>query len=242
MKFKSKVNEKLQQNLASRVVKYRRYVEQLEQLLDDNNIPIPHEVIAGKVEAPLESLKIASHDAVSSLVAKLRRHYEPFVVDVEYRNLSHWNMIPTKQIETVGNAVKSTLFGPGPKHKFHILKNLNGRFSPQKLTLLMGPPSSGKTSFLKALSGQLALGSSHLDGEILYNGVDLKDAAGKFLIGKVANYVDQKDEHPATLTVKEICDFAFRMSSGGRHHYQKTRGESDKEFFSEGESYRNDGC
>jgi len=103
---------------------------------------------------------------------------------------------------------------------------------------LMGPPSSGKTSLLKALAGQLVLGDSHLDGEILYNGVDLRAAADKYLIGKIASYVDEKEEHAATLTVKEVCEFAFRMTSGGHHYYQMTTDPSDKEFFNQGDQPR----
>ena len=67
-------------------------------------------------------------------------------------------MIPKKNITTVGSIIKSIFCGSDPKHKYYILKNLNGRIAPHKLTLLMGPPGCGKTSFLKVLSGQLSLG------------------------------------------------------------------------------------
>jgi ABC-type multidrug transport system ATPase subunit len=39
-----------------------------------------------------------------------------------------------------------------------ILKGLNGSIEPGRLTLLLGPPSSGKTTLLKALSGKLRKG------------------------------------------------------------------------------------
>ena len=41
------------------------------------------------------------------------------------------------------------------KKRFNILNGLSGTIRPGRLTLLLGPPSSGKTTLLKALSGKL---------------------------------------------------------------------------------------
>lgn len=41
------------------------------------------------------------------------------------------------------------------KKRFNILSGLSGTIRPGRLTLLLGPPSSGKTTLLKALSGKL---------------------------------------------------------------------------------------
>ena len=241
--FSASAAELLQKNFISQHELDKKYIEKLEKLLAEHHIAIPSDddklkdglVHRGGTALPtIEALKDTSVSTISAVLAELKKHSTPFQVQVEYRNFSYWNMIPKKEIETVGNMLKSILFGGGPKHKFHVLKDLSGRFSSQKLTLLMGPPSSGKTSFLKALAGQLVVGSSHLDGEILYNGVDLRASADKFLIGKLASYVDEKEEHAATLTVKEVCEFAFRMTSGGHHYYQIATDPSDKEFFNQG--------
>jgi ABC-type multidrug transport system ATPase subunit len=70
---------------------------------------------------------------------------------------------------------------------------------------------------MKALCGQLNVGSAHLDGDILYNGDPV--TSGKYLVHKVAGYVDEKDQHLGTLTVRETLDFAFMMSCGGHHSY-----------------------
>jgi ABC-type multidrug transport system ATPase subunit len=56
-----------------------------------------------------------------------------------------------------------------------------------------------------------------LEGDILYNG-DAIDS-GKYLIGKVATYADEKEEHAPTLTVKETLEFAWKMTTGGHHSY-----------------------
>ena len=44
---------------------------------------------------------------------------------------------------------------PSTKKQISILSGLSGTIKPGRLTLLLGPPSSGKTTLLKALSGKL---------------------------------------------------------------------------------------
>ncbi|PON48573.1 P-loop containing nucleoside triphosphate hydrolase [Trema orientale] len=44
---------------------------------------------------------------------------------------------------------------PSKKRVVKILKDVSGIVRPSRLTLLLGPPSSGKTTLLKALSGKL---------------------------------------------------------------------------------------
>ena len=44
---------------------------------------------------------------------------------------------------------------PSTKRRVTILHGLSGVLRPGRLTLLLGPPSSGKTTLLKALSGKL---------------------------------------------------------------------------------------
>ncbi|CBI36211.3 unnamed protein product, partial [Vitis vinifera] len=57
------------------------------------------------------------------------------------------------------NQVENILHGlrilPTRKRKFTILRDVSGIIKPGRLTLLLGPPSSGKTTFLLALSGKL---------------------------------------------------------------------------------------
>ncbi len=70
---------------------------------------------------------------------------------------------------------------------------------------------------MKALAGQLNVGKAHLEGEILYNG-DSVDC-GKYLLSKVASYVDEKELHAGTLTVRETLEFAWYMTTRGHHSY-----------------------
>eukprot|EP00596_Hydrurales_sp_CCMP1899_P009770 CAMPEP_0119035166 /NCGR_PEP_ID=MMETSP1177-20130426/2120_1 /TAXON_ID=2985 /ORGANISM="Ochromonas sp, Strain CCMP1899" /LENGTH=1167 /DNA_ID=CAMNT_0006993119 /DNA_START=471 /DNA_END=3971 /DNA_ORIENTATION=+ len=115
-------------------------------------------------------------------------------------------------------------FGMEHKERVDILKNLTGRILHGKLTLVLGPPGSGKTQFLKALSGRIKTSSTQsifggpkFEGEVTYNG-ELA-SSGLFLLPKFIDYIEQKDSHAATLTVKETLEYAWMMSTGGHHSY-----------------------
>ena len=81
---------------------------------------------------------------------------------------------------------------------------------------------------LKALAGQLIVGSAHLEGEILYNGDAI--TSGKYLVGKVATYADEKEEHAGTLTVRETMEFAWKMTTGGHHSYSVAKDVASAEI------------
>ena len=66
------------------------------------------------------------------------------------------------------------------------------------MTLLLGPPGSGKSSLLKALSGKLSTAGLRISGDITYNGKHLDE----FVAQRTAAYIEQTDEHIAELT----CD------------------------------------
>ena len=64
------------------------------------------------------------------------------------------------------------------------------------MTLLLGPPSSGKSSLLRALAGKLNDNSLRVAGEVTYNGQPMKS----FTPQRTAAYIPQTDEHVAELT------------------------------------------
>eukprot|EP01034_Spumella_vulgaris_P038880 gene38880-48011_t len=108
--------------------------------------------------------------ALTKAVERYAEHEHKHEIQVQYRNLSFWSMVPKKTIVTVG----STFLGSGKKTRANVINNLTGRILPKQLTLVMGPPGCGKTTFLKALAGQLTVGSATLEGDILYNGESTK--------------------------------------------------------------------
>jgi len=78
------------------------------------------------------------------------------------------------------------------------------------MTLLLGPPSSGKTTLLLALAGKLDRGLK-TEGKVTYNGYGLNE----FVPQKTAAYVSQHDLHVGELTVRETLDFSAHVLGVG---------------------------
>ncbi|KAK1434146.1 hypothetical protein QVD17_11064 [Tagetes erecta] len=96
------------------------------------------------------------------------------------------------------------------KTKLPILKDVSGIIKPSRMTLLLGPPSSGKTTLLLAMSGKLD-SSLKVDGEITYNGHKLNE----FVPRRTSAYISQNDVHVGEMTVKETLDFSARCQGVG---------------------------
>ncbi|KAK9099040.1 hypothetical protein Syun_026085 [Stephania yunnanensis] len=94
--------------------------------------------------------------------------------------------------------------------KLTILKDASGIIKPSRMALLLGPPSSGKTTLLLALAGKLDP-SLEVKGEITYNGYKMKE----FVPIKTSSYISQNDVHIGELTVKETLDFSARFQGVG---------------------------
>ncbi|KXZ50448.1 hypothetical protein GPECTOR_16g622 [Gonium pectorale] len=91
-----------------------------------------------------------------------------------------------------------------------ILNGLQGRLVPGRLTLLLGPPSCGKSTFMRAITGRLIPAHGKLSGEVRYNG----HALDELNVRRTAAYVDQFDNHDPNLTVRETLDFAHACQTG----------------------------
>ncbi|TXG61337.1 hypothetical protein EZV62_012700 [Acer yangbiense] len=98
----------------------------------------------------------------------------------------------------------------GKRSKLTILDNVNGIIRPSRMTLLLGPPSSGKTTLLLALAGRLQ-SQLQMSGRITYNGHGLKE----FVPPRTSSYVSQQDLHAAEMTVRETLEFAGRCQGVG---------------------------
>ncbi|KAA8521738.1 hypothetical protein F0562_012411 [Nyssa sinensis] len=102
---------------------------------------------------------------------------------------------------------------PGRRKKLSILNNISGIIRPSRLTLLLGPPSSGKTTLLLALAGRFGTGLK-VSGRITYNGHDLEE----FVPQTTSAYVSQQDWHMAEKTVKETLEFSGNCQGFGFKH------------------------
>ncbi|THG15793.1 hypothetical protein TEA_023653 [Camellia sinensis var. sinensis] len=97
--------------------------------------------------------------------------------------------------------------------KLTILKDASGIIKPSRMTLLLGPPSSGKTTLLLALAGKLDQ-SLKARGEVTYNGNKLNE----FVPQKTSAYISQNDVHLGEMTVKETLDFSARCQGVGSRY------------------------
>ncbi|CAK9174554.1 unnamed protein product [Ilex paraguariensis] len=97
--------------------------------------------------------------------------------------------------------------------KLTILKDASGIIKPSRMTLVLGPPSSGKTTLLLALAGKLDR-RLKTRGEITYNGHRLDE----FVPQKTSAYISQNDVHTGEMTVKETLDFSARCQGVGSRY------------------------
>eukprot|EP00906_Rhabdomonas_costata_P011280 RCo016001 len=92
-----------------------------------------------------------------------------------------------------------------------VLNDLTGTLRPGKMTLVLGPPRSGKSAFMKVLSGQAIENSdAKVTGSLTCNGIDRTQV----LRERVCGYISQRDEHHPTLTVRETIRFAQKCLYG----------------------------
>ncbi|ERM97050.1 hypothetical protein AMTRI_Chr05g64100 [Amborella trichopoda] len=99
---------------------------------------------------------------------------------------------------------------PSRKKRLSVLDSLSGIIRPSRLTLLLGPPSSGKTTLLLALAGRLG-SDLQVSGSITYNGHKLSE----FVPQRTSAYVSQQEAHVGEMTVREILEFSGRCQGVG---------------------------
>ncbi|XP_061353915.1 pleiotropic drug resistance protein 1-like isoform X2 [Gastrolobium bilobum] len=101
----------------------------------------------------------------------------------------------------------------GKKKHVTILKNVSGIIKPRRMTLLLGPPSSGKTTLLLALSGKLDP-NLKVSGKVTYNGHGMDE----FVPQRTAAYISQHDVHIGEMTVRETLAFSARCQGVGSRY------------------------
>jgi len=142
-------------------------------------------------------------------------------VEVRYENLSIevdafvgsaalptlWNVTTNFFKSLIGRLASSN------KKTIHILQNVNGILKPSRMTLLLGPPSSGKSTLMRALAGKLDK-SLKVTGNITYCG----HTFAEFYPERTSAYVSQYDLHNAEMTVRETLDFSRRCLGVGARY------------------------
>ncbi|XP_058191671.1 pleiotropic drug resistance protein 3-like isoform X2 [Rhododendron vialii] len=159
------------------------------------------------------------------LLQKMRRRIDKVGVElptvvVQYNDLrveATCEVVRGKPLPTLWNSLKRLLLDctkliglKSQEAKINIIDDFNGIIKPGRMTLLLGPPGCGKTTLLKALSGNLDK-SLKVAGEVFYNGHKLEE----FIPQKTSAYVSQNDLHIPELTVREALDFSARCQGVG---------------------------
>ncbi|KAH7071476.1 ABC-2 type transporter-domain-containing protein [Paraphoma chrysanthemicola] len=86
-----------------------------------------------------------------------------------------------------------------------ILSDIDGLLDPGEMLLVLGPPSSGCTTLLKVLSGQLD-SYRRWSGSISYSGIPVQTMRQRF--ASMLTFNDAIDHHFPYLTVSQTLDFA----------------------------------
>ncbi|XP_030973216.1 pleiotropic drug resistance protein 1-like [Quercus lobata] len=102
---------------------------------------------------------------------------------------------------------------PSRKKHLSILQDVRGVIKPSRMTLLLGPPSSGKTTLLLALAGELDP-DLKFSGKVTYNGHEMHE----FVPQRTAAYVSQQDLHIGEMTVRETLAFSARCQGVGSRY------------------------
>ncbi|KAL8458115.1 hypothetical protein ACS0TY_035846 [Phlomoides rotata] len=102
---------------------------------------------------------------------------------------------------------------PSKKKHISILQDVSGIIRPCRMTLLLGPPSSGKTTLLLALAGKLDA-TLKVSGSVSYNGHEMDE----FVPQTTASYISQHDVHIGEMTVRETLEFSARCQGIGSRY------------------------
>ncbi|PRQ25661.1 putative monosaccharide-transporting ATPase [Rosa chinensis] len=142
-------------------------------------------------------------------------------VRFEHLNIAAESYIGGRALPTVFNYCVNLVEGflnylhivPVKKQPLSILKDVSGIIKPCRMTLLLGPPSSGMTTLLLALAGELDK-DLKVSGSVTYNGHDMHE----FVPQRSAAYISQHDVHIGEMTVAETLAFSARCQGAGTRY------------------------
>ncbi|RVW58195.1 Pleiotropic drug resistance protein 1 [Vitis vinifera] len=150
-------------------------------------------------------------DRVGIDLPEIEVRFEHLTIDAEAyvgsRALPSFINSAFNQIEDILNTLRIL---PSRKKKFSILHDVSGIIKPRRMTLLLGPPSSEKTTLLLALYGMLD-SSLKVTGRVTYKGHGMNE----FVPQRTAAYISRLDTHIGEMTVRETLAFSARCQGVG---------------------------
>ncbi|KAK8641768.1 hypothetical protein V6N13_011142 [Hibiscus sabdariffa] len=176
----------------------------------------------------LERLVRVAEEDNEKLLLKLRHRINTVgiqlpTIEVRYENLNieAEAFVGTNALPSFLNFITSIFEGllinlgvlSSRKKKLTILKDISGIIKPGRMTLLLGPPSSGKTTLLLALAGKLDP-TLKFSGTVTYNGHTMDE----FVPQRTAAYISQYDLHLGEMTVRETLAFSARCQGVGTRY------------------------
>ncbi|KAK4388918.1 Pleiotropic drug resistance protein 1 [Sesamum angolense] len=153
-------------------------------------------------------------------------------VRYEHLNVDAEAYVGSRALPTVFNFTVNILEGflsylhvlPSRKKPLPILHDVSGIIKPGRMTLLLGPPCSGKTTLLLALAGKLDP-ELKVSGRVTYNGHEMKE----FVPQRTSAYISQNDLHIGEMTVRETLAFSARCQGVGARYGQNAGRVSRRE-------------
>ncbi|XP_065870872.1 pleiotropic drug resistance protein 2-like isoform X2 [Euphorbia lathyris] len=129
--------------------------------------------------------------------------------------------VGTRALPTLVNASLNRIEGifgllgifPSKKRAVQILSDISGIVKPSRMTLLLGPPASGKTTLLQSLTGKKDK-DLRVSGRVSYCGHELQE----FVPQRTCAYISQHDLHHGEMTVRETLDFSGRCLGVGTQY------------------------
>ncbi|ONK66656.1 uncharacterized protein A4U43_C06F10620 [Asparagus officinalis] len=176
----------------------------------------------------MERLVRVAEEDNEKFLQKLRERIDRVGIDIPMIEVRYENLnveaeihVGNRGLPTVLNSVINVLeaFGnylhilPSRKKPLLVLSNISGIVKPQRMTLLLGPPGSGKTTFLLTLAGKLG-SDLKVSGKVTYNG----HGSDEFVLQRTAAYIGQHDLHIGELTVRETLAFSARCQGVGTRY------------------------
>lgn len=164
----------------------------------------------------------AAEDDQSLLLEEVRKRFQvaglaPPGVEIRYENLTVEvkTLVAHRYIPNILYPGGRSLFSKEKTSRFTrlaLLAPCSGVLRPGRLTLVLGPPGSGRTTFLRALAGRAQKQSDiKVKGSVTYNGHTFDD----FEPAHAAAYVSQADLHYGELTVRETVSHAAKCLGTG---------------------------
>ncbi|XP_014513559.1 pleiotropic drug resistance protein 2 [Vigna radiata var. radiata] len=153
-------------------------------------------------------------DRVGIEIPKVEVRFEDLFVEGDAFNGSR--ALPTLVNSTMNvmeRVLESVNLLPSKKKVIKILQGVSGIVKPARLTLLLGPPRSGKTTLLQALAGKLDR-DLRVSGRVTYCGHELSE----FVPQRTCAYISQHNVHHGEMTVRETLDFSGRCLGVGTRH------------------------